>query len=151
MINPANLIYSKAAAARILKKKLIGGIFKGVEKILRLTNGAIQVTYKTTGRCSTFLSAQEFKRIFAEWRKEESAFILAIKTKENWFRCVNPQKGSAYNLYLYQDSIGCECEDYSNQISILKKGCCKHGYAVLRHLGFSSLSEYIEHHRWVQF
>lgn len=40
-------------------------------------------------------------------------------------------------------AINCDCEDYNRQIDTIGRGCCKHGYAVLNHLGFGSLREYV--------
>jgi predicted nucleic acid-binding Zn finger protein len=42
------------------------------------------------------------------------------------------------------DGVFCECQDYQNQIDLLGRGCCKHGYAVLAQLGMASLSDYLE-------
>jgi hypothetical protein len=149
MITPTTLIYSKASALRLLAK-MLGDIIKFVETIRKLANGAWQITYRTTfGRCSLIISAALFKRHFVDRRREEARHLYTNKVKDNWFRVVNPKKGTAYDCYAYQDSIDCTCEDYHNQVKFLKKGCCKHGYSVLSYLGFSSLSEYIDNGFWL--
>jgi len=148
MITAQNLVFSKAAAERILNA-VLKGIVKAVELIRRLANGAYQITYRTMfGRCSIFISRELFKKHFVERRKEEAKHLYASRVENNWYRVVNPKKGTSYNCYAYKDSIDCTCEDFFNQVNFLRKGCCKHGYALLKHLGFDYLSDYIEHHRW---
>lgn len=146
MLNKTNIIYSMAAAARILAKEL-GEVFKRVENI-KIIGSIVQVTYRTIfGRCSTFLSFVSFKKNFVDRRKAD-AQELEVKAGNNGFFVINPKKGTSYHCRAWIDSIDCLCEDYKNQIIHFTKGCCKHGYAVLNHLGFSNLNSYIEHHRW---
>jgi hypothetical protein len=40
-------------------------------------------------------------------------------------------------------SLPCDCQDYTSQVQIFGKGCCKHGYAYLATLGFKSLSDFV--------
>lgn len=148
MMNAKNLIYSMASAARILAKDL-GKVFKRVENI-KFIGAVVQVTYKTVfGRCSTFLSFNSFKKNFVDRRQEDAKSLKVVDTpKKHQFLVINPVKETRYHCLTFLDSIDCVCEDYRNQILHFKKGCCKHGYAVLNHLGFSNLNEYIESHRW---
>jgi hypothetical protein len=150
MINATNLIYSKAAAARILGE-MLGRIVKAVESIQKLANGAWQITYRTIfGRCSLIISKADFKKHFVEKRIAESKELYCSRISGNIFRVVNPKKGTAYSVFADIDGISCGCEDYKNQMIFLKgKGCCKHGYSLLKFLGYDRLSEYIEHHKWV--
>jgi hypothetical protein len=39
--------------------------------------------------------------------------------------------------------VFCTCDDFNNQLEFWGRGCCKHGYAVLAHLGFGSLRDYM--------
>lgn len=147
MLNATNLIYSMSASARILAKEL-GDIFKRVE-FIKFIGHVVQVTYKTVyGRCSTFLSFTSFKKNFVDRRQTDAQELEVNHVKHNEYKVINPSKNSSYSCLAYVDSIDCCCEDYRNQILFFKKGCCKHGYAVLDHLGFNNLNDYIEHHRW---
>jgi len=147
MMNKTNMIYSMAAAARILAKE-IGEVFKRVE-FIRFIGHVVQVTYKTAfGRCSTFLSFVSFKKNFVDRRKSDAQDLEVSHIGGYEYKVNNPKKDSNYICQAYPDGIDCCCEDYRNQILFFKKGCCKHGYAVLNHLGFKKLNDYIEHHRW---
>lgn len=146
MLNAINLIYSVATAGRILSSQL-GKVFKKAESIKILRN-CVQVTYRTAfGRCSTFLSTKLFKSSFVDRRKEDAA-QLEVEIQGKIFKVQNPKKGTTYRLHAFCEGILCTCEDYRNQVSFYKKGCCKHGYAVLQYLGFNSLSDYVNHHLW---
>lgn len=145
-MNATNLIYSMASAARILAKDL-GDIFKRVENIK--LGKVIQITYRTVfGRCSTFLSPKSFKTNFVDRRKSDAQELEVKPINKHEYKVINPKKNTKYTCYAYTDGMDCTCEDYRNQILFFKKGCCKHGYAVLTHLGFSNLNDYVEHHRW---
>ncbi|MBD2006465.1 MULTISPECIES: hypothetical protein [Cyanophyceae] len=141
MVNRLRLIYSKAAIARIFNVAL--SRVKVVQVWWRVCFVIIE------GQRPRFVSCQAFLNNFVDWRKQQARELLTNRVKDNFFRVVNPKKATAYSLYAYQDSIDCSCEDYSNQIKFIGKGCCKHGYAVLHHLGFDRLKDYIEHHQWV--
>jgi len=148
MLTATNLIYSTAAANRILLNQL-GKIFKKAEGIKILKN-CVQVTYRTVfGRCSTFLSTKLFKSNFVDHRKNEAQKLEIEPKGQSFFEVKNPEKGTIYRLHAFCEGILCGCEDYRNQTNFYKKGCCKHGYAVLQYLGFNSLSEYTNHHLWV--
>ncbi len=141
MVTSLSLVYSKSAIARIL------GV--AVSKIKRFEKWWRVCWVWVEGQRPRFFSLSVFKQHFVEHRKAQAREIYINRVRDNWFRAVNPKKGSAYDVYALREGIDCTCEDYSNQIKFLKKGCCKHGYALLKHLGFDSLADYIEHHRWV--
>lgn len=140
MVSSLNLLYSKAAIARILGVAV--SKIKGFQKWWRVCWVWIE------GQRPRFFCLSIFKEHFVTHRQEQARKIYVAQVREGQYRAVNPQKGTAYNCYIYQEGIDCTCEDYSNQIKFFKKGCCKHGYAVLKYLGFDSLAEYIEKHRW---
>lgn len=142
MINATSLIYSKSAIARI----------EGVSPrdVVRFEVWAKVVFVIIRGRRPRFYSKKAFKQHFAAHRKQQAKELCTSRVKNNWFRAINPKKGTAYDVYALQDAIDCTCEDYANQIRFLKKGCCKHGYAVLLfELGFTTLADYVEQQRWV--
>lgn len=140
MINATSLIYSKSAIARI----------EGIspKDVVRFEVWAKVVFVIVRGRRPRFYSKKLFKSHFVNRRREQAYSVEISRVKGNWYRAENLKKGTTYDVYALKDAIDCTCEDYSNQIRFLKKGCCKHGYAVLLHLGFSSLADYVEHQQW---
>ncbi len=140
MINKTHFVFSKAAAARILGVQL--------NAIGKFEIWAYVCFVHVKGQRPTFISKKAFKQHFVDRRKADSKSFSVSRIKDNEFRVINPQKCSMYSVWVFQDGLDCECYDYQNQIVMLKKACCKHCYAVLNHLGFSNLSDYIEHHRW---
>lgn len=137
MINKANFVYSKAAAARIL------GV--PVYAIARFEKWAYVYFVQVKGKRPVFMSLKAFKQHFADWRKQQSSSLCVSKVEANHFRVVNPKKGSAYSVFVEADGLDCECKDYENQVAILKgRRCCKHGYALLTWLGCDRLSDYLD-------
>lgn len=140
MINSNNFVYSKAAAARIL----------GIDayEITRFEVWAYVCFVHVRGHRPTFISKKAFRQHFVEWRKEQAKTLCVSRIADNHYRVVNPKKSTVYSVWLFQEGLDCECEDYRNQVLILGKACCKHCYTVLEWLKFESLTEYVEHHRW---
>ena len=132
------LVYSASAARRMFGVK----VSKPCD--IRVFHNSVWVCLK--GRRPTFVSKRKFKQHFADWRRQQGQVLTVVQWSEepHRFSVTNPAKGTLYHLECVQDGIDCECEDYKNQVILLGKGCCKHGYAVLSSLGLSSLSEYIE-------
>ena len=141
MINPKNFIYNHAAVARML------GI--AINLVVRVEKWFNCVFVIVKGRRPRFWKKASFTNHFVEWRRKQSEDLKALRIDRHRFQVSNLSKGSIYYVDLQQEGIACNCEDFKNQINILKKGCCKHGYAALNQLGFSKLSEYIQHHQWV--
>ena len=136
MINPRNFVYSKAAAARLL------GV--SVYAIARFEKWAYVCFVQVKGQRPTFISKKAFAQHFADWRIEQSKLLCVAQVNREHFRVFNPKKNSAYSVWLFEDGLDCECEDFKNQIAIFKgKACCKHNYAVLGWLGYNRLSDYI--------
>lgn len=141
MINKAFFVFSKAAIARVLN--IAVNLVVRVEKWWRVVLVIIK------GQRPRFFSISTFTNHFADWRKEESQNLIVQSISEGSFTVENPEKMSRHYVEALLSGIKCSCEDFRNQIKYLEKpGACKHGYAVLSHLGFDRLSEYIEHHRW---
>lgn len=140
MINPNNFIYSRAAVARML------GIASQLVKKVEVWANCIFVIVQ--GRRPRFWKKASFTNHFVNHRIFSSRYYEVASKSKSTFEVWNDK--SSYELSALQETIQCPCEDYSNQQRIFKgKGCCKHGYAVLRFLGFERLSEYIENHRWL--
>lgn len=141
MVTALNILYSKAAIARILGVAV--SKIKGFQKWWRVCWVWVE------GQRPRLFSLSIFKQHFVDHRKAQAREIYVSRVRGNSFRAVNPKKGSAYDIYALPEGIDCSCEDFSNQIIFLKKGCCKHGYALLKYLGFDSLADYVEQHQWV--
>ena len=136
MINKYNFVYSKAAAARILNVSPYA--------IAKFEKWAWVCFVQVKGQRPIFISFKVFKQHFADKRKKDSSSLCANRVEGNHFRVVNPQKGTAYSVFVEDDGIDCECKDFENQTTILKcRPCCKHGYAVLTWLGCDRLSDYL--------
>lgn len=141
MINPKNFIYSAAAVARML------GIKPGLVKKVEAWANCVFVI--VAGRRPRFWKKSAFRNHFVNWRKNQAEFYNVVRTSDREFLVSNNNRSSCYHVDALQQAIVCECDDYQNQQKFFKTGCCKHGYAVLEVLGFQRLSEYIEHHQWV--
>lgn len=140
MINPKNFIYSRAAVARML------GIASNLVKKVEVWANCIFVII--VGRRPRFWKKSSFTNHFVTNRQAASRYYEVAANSDSRFEVWNNK--SSYRLEALQDRIQCPCNDYQNQQLIFKgKGCCKHGYAVLKFLGFDRLSEYIENHLWL--
>jgi hypothetical protein len=137
MVTRNNLVYSIAAAQRIL------GI---AQRVFEVREWAWVVLVRGPGFCR-FMSKKLFKKHFADRRREQAKSIDLVIDNDNANHYTALGKSSFYQLYARADRVTCTCEDYKNQSNILGRGICKHGYAVLNHLGYESLSDYIERDR----
>jgi hypothetical protein len=139
MVTATNLIYSVSAVRRIFN------IAAGVA--VRMERWAFVVWINISGQRTRFVSFADFKRHFVDRRKSEaqSLSVSRVANFGNIFNVQNPDKNSFYQVYVTADKVVCGCDDYRNQDTFLdgKRRCCKHGYAVLRVLGFNSLHEYL--------
>jgi len=137
MVSRDNLVYSIASASRILgvKRESIKG-FKRFWKVCWIW---------IKGQRPFFISKLVFNRHFAEHRQRQGAELTAKSWPEapQWYTVENQAKGTSYPVTLEDDGPECACHDYQNQVVILGKGICKHGYAVLLKLGYGSLREYL--------
>jgi hypothetical protein len=141
MIDPKRFIFSYAAVARML------GIKPSLVKKVEVWFNCVFVIVR--GRRPRFWKKSVFSNHFANWRKEEGSKLYAVRTADNQFLVESSKKHKYYHVEALHQAIVCNCDDYQNQQKILGTGCCKHGYAALELLGFERLSEYIEHHLWV--
>lgn len=137
MINKTNFVYSKSAAARILEVKL--------SEVIKFETWAYVCLVQLKGQKQTFISKKVFKQHFVDVRIERSRSLCTAQVNQEHFRVINPKKSTAYSVYLFEDGLDCECEDYKNQVMIFNgKACCKHNYAVLTWLGYNRLKDYVE-------
>ena len=133
-----SLFFNLASVARIARTPVTSiDRFEVWEKV------TMCVFKKGLGMRPRFLSNQLFYSSFVEDRKSRSKSIQVTPNPfaDKIFTAKNPANGHAYTV-IAASSIECQCADYRAQLSFIGKGCCKHGYAVLRSLGFSSLSDF---------
>jgi hypothetical protein len=138
MVTAQNILYSVSAARRIL------GIYYPEIKV-RIQVWKTVVWVYSEGRRPSFISKSVFKNHFAQWRKQQAKGLKVWE--ESWmpggYNVFNPKKGTSYLVIVKSDRVSCNCNDYTNQIEFFGKGCCKHGYATLDYLGFSTLADYL--------
>jgi len=132
------LLYSRSAAARIF------GV--GVEHVKKVEvwPKVVLVVFQGCGRRPRFVSKQTFKFHFTEFRRQSALGLLVVGQQGSKFDVLNPSNGHQYQVVVATSGIKCTCEDYQNQIQYLGRGCCKHAYRVLFHLGFKTLKDYIQ-------
>ena len=86
----------------------------------------------------------EFKRRFIYARKQRAKTLIVTKIDSLSYLVSNQSKGTNYTVVLSENKVACQCHDYRNQVSVMGKGVCKHGYAVLALLGYKGLKHYLE-------
>ena len=138
MVTAQNLVYSKAAAARILNLDYI--LIKDIE----IWNKVVLV--KVQDQKSKFISKKDFRQHFVDWRKARS---IGLETtphlyNQELFAVHNLHKDTQYQVSVHPQELICNCDDWANQKEHLGKACCKHCYSVLSYLKYLSLKEYIE-------
>ena len=133
-----NLFFNLASVARIAEVPIDSiDRFEVWEKV------TMCVFKKGRGLRPRFLSNMLFYSSFVEDRKSRSKSIQVTQNlfANRVYTARNPTNGNTYTV-IASDAIECQCADYRAQLAFIGKGCCKHGYAVLRSLGFSSLSDF---------
>jgi hypothetical protein len=128
------LLYSVSATRRLLS--LAAEIALKVREFERV------MWVHVAGHRPTFISKSVYRQHFVERRRKESQKLIARNQGDYWV-VYNPAKQTSYCVEALPAEISCNCEDYGNQIKLLGRGCCKHGYAVLAQLGFTNLRDYL--------
>ena len=146
-------IINITAAIRILTAKLGQfGRLVVVEKITRVRGRIYNVVYQFSAkgkitRCAHFLSVTQFEKSFQESRQAKSSkLVVSEVVGASWeYKVSNPEKGTSYKVETRHPYIPCTCPDYARQRvkNFQQNSICKHGYAVLKTLGFSSLKDYV--------
>jgi hypothetical protein len=139
MVTRTNLVYSASAVRRLLSL--------AAETCVVVREWAFCVWVWVRGQRPQFWSKKLFKQHFVDRRKAQAKSLLVSRVAnfDNIFSVQNPAKNRFYQVCVTADKVVCGCDDYRNQDAFLtgKKRCCKHGYAVLKVLGFNSLNEYL--------
>lgn len=145
MVTAFNILYSSSSVRRLL------GLGSSTKVELKEFVHVIWVWVK--GKRPTFISKRLFKQHFVEWRKSQARGLKVTERLDvaNHYTVRNERKNTAYIIEARSNGLFCTCDDLNNQLEFWGKGCCKHGYAVLSHLGFGSLSEYIAAQKVVPF
>ena len=128
-----NLVYTCAAASRITGEDIVSIAYERLHDRfwcwLPKSQKAIPV------------QSSQFREHFAEWRRQRGKEITDIKQVNEFTYRVKEK----YIISLFPDAIECDCQDWLNQEEVgIKIPLCKHSYAVLNHLGCSSLSDFIK-------
>jgi len=136
-------LFSKAAAAAILNVK--------PEEIKKVEQWAKVINVSMKHQRNRFIPIADFKSNFVKTRREGAiGLIIESCPMISGFMVKNPDRDSDYMVVPNRETIVCSCPDYQRQIqSNLENfgtthGCCKHIYAVLNHLGYVRLSDYIK-------
>jgi hypothetical protein len=139
MITAFNLVYSASAVRRMLGSKF---------PVVRIEKWWKVCLVIFQGCRPRFMSKAAFLKHFVEWRKAQARALQVTKNLfiSGAYTVRNPEKNSSYKVQAFGGGLICECEDYSNQSKFFGKACCKHGYALIHHLGFEYLSDYISAH-----
>jgi hypothetical protein len=137
MVTSSNILYSVSAVKRLL------GL--GDRTLVKIQEFAKVVWVWVKGKRPTFISKKAFKQHFVDRRKAQARGLVVSRNayQSCSYSVRNEAKDSIYTVVLGAKAIACECEDYRNQTEFFGHGVCKHGYAVLAQLGYSSLKDYI--------
>ncbi|MDS3861245.1 hypothetical protein RIF25_10545 [Thermosynechococcaceae cyanobacterium BACA0444] len=134
-----DLIYSVSNAIRILGRK-----YNALK--VQVWFNCVYVWAK--GQVSRLVSKSKFRHQFVDFRKAGSKVLEVTKDlfEPNTYHVYNPVKDSRHHVTIersHKSPLQCTCEDYNSQLQVLGKGVCKHGYAILSELGYSSLADYL--------
>ena len=134
----SNLFFNLASVARIASTPI-----DSIDRFEVWESLVAVVFKKGWGLRPKFLSKKAFYSSFVEDRKARSRLIEVTPNPfaNRVYTARNTTSNHSYTV-IVSDAIECQCADYRSQVSFIGKGCCKHGYAVLNHLGFNSLSDW---------
>ena len=133
-----NLFFNLASVARIASTPI-----DSIDRF-EVWESLIAVVFKKGwGLRPKFLSKKAFYSSFVEDRKARSRLIeVTLNPFANRvYTARNTTSNHSYTV-IVSDAIECQCADYRSQVEFIGRGVCKHGYAVLDHLGFNSLSDW---------
>ena len=133
----SELIYSVSNAIRILGRK-----YNAIK--VQVWFNCIYVWAK--GQVSRFVSKSQFRHQFVEFRKAGSIGLEVVKVpfESGEYMVKSSSKDGGYLVQCLTDKLTYTGQDFQTQAAVMKKACCKHCYATLSHLGFSSLADYLK-------
>ena len=133
-------IYSITAAVKILKRK----------DISKLEIWARIIFIKFKNGQGRFMAKKDFWIEFHRSRKERAKQLIVGYYGHDLYQVSSQSRAEPYFVSL-NDDIQCECADYAEQAKAkFKHPMCKHSWALLGYLGFSSLSAYIQSNQGVK-
>lgn len=133
-------IYSITAAIKILGRK----------DICKLEIWARVIFIKFSNGQTRFMAKKDFWIEFHRSRKERAKDLTVGYYGRDLYQVSSQSQIDPYFVSV-GDDIQCECEDFANQVkSKFKHPICKHGWALLNHLGFNSLSAYIQSNQGIK-
>ena len=126
----------------MLAARLLSVEYEAIEFVYVADNYVLVGMFNTSAK----LDKKTFIDMFVSDRQARSKSLTATKNVSlpTQYTVRNEESGNRYIVQVKPDSIRCECADYHKQMEALGYGCCKHGYAVLGQLGYSSLGDYIK-------
>lgn len=129
-----SLVFSSAALRRIANVSAALNV--------KIEVWAFVVWTWVQGKAPRFVSKKEFLQQFVDFRRAGSR-LCYVGYESNGTYNVHSH-GHPYKVTAMAKAVVCACEDYKAQVAVWGQGCCKHGYALLNHLGFDSLKDYIK-------
>ena len=92
------------------------------------------------------IDKSEYKKDFVKIRRNRGLHLSVTQDLDlpSLYAIKNNQNRHYHLVETYDEEIYCDCKDYENQIEGFGKGCCKHGYAVLKLMGLTTLRDYIK-------
>jgi len=126
----SDYIYSFSAARRLFG-----------QKVVKIEECPCNILITFNDGSQNLANKKLFKQHFAEYRRQLGLKIDDVKPVNSYtYRVKNK-----YLVAVFPDRVSCTCGDYATQQELgIKRGCCKHGYAVLKTLGCTSLAEFIQ-------
>jgi hypothetical protein len=140
MVTYSSYLYSRHAVAAILEISS--------DLILSLQVWASVVWVRIRGRRPQFISKKAFVAAFVSRRRAAGKDLQKQVTPTGNDFVVNGHRVEACEAVGLRH-MHCDCPDFANQLQLNPLGlrqpisCCKHCYATLGYLGYSSLSEFL--------
>jgi hypothetical protein len=112
-----------------------------------LVNGAYWVKYTVVYglnvlTCVTFVSIKWLRWAFVNLRKIGSESVCFQKVSDTAYAVDG--NNAMHFVHVENNELTCTCPDFQEQVTTFGQGCCKHGYAVLKTLGYSNLREFLK-------
>jgi hypothetical protein len=132
---------------RLLFNKSIASYILNNPQVTRVEEWENCVFVVAHGQKPQFISKKRFFEAFVSMRKERSVGLALWQTSTSTYTVHNPENGNRYIVTLKDTHATCTCEDYKNQMSVWRKGACKHIYRALAEINYKSLKDYLSARR----
>ena len=134
------MLFTTTNAARILNALKVSEV--------RVLANVVLVRFKNQDgvKCATYVSKNAFRDEFVRFRADRGAELVAqgdVVESEAGFYVSG--SNDVYEVVLTADGVECPCHDLKFQKEAFGgNGVCYHGYAALKMVGFSRLSDYVQ-------